>query len=780
MRSLRIGTAVLSLTLLGAGSPHEVTVHHRLSDVAAQRSLRMQHFIDDLEIDDLSSPHFGRLVGHGRVLTLQQLIRAEMGGHVEEGSYGNEIGFPWTPEGLIRAGSITEDSWSGSWMPPFVRLRFCNHFYRPTSRTTGHRLTSKLCLPEFRTDAVSWVFGNGNDRNLHGWDDALEQMHLGLTAADRDQRTAHLAKAFYDLGHVIHLVQDFTQPSHVRDDAHPPGNAAYIESYFHDRRPLVESIAARAALPAGDGRSAQRIFRELTHFTSVNFFSDDTIDWQTGAPRLAEYPPPVIWPTASDLYIVNDSSAARGLSMARTRFPILPEPNEFYFVPPPTPDIDFQPVPLFTIRDDRVMQSNGERLFPPAVTQSAAVLDAFFRARLAAKVTEVERGQSNLDIVTFEIENITEVAPGIELAPFTLMDLSELTLYQDLDHQRQPLELVKPIRQSFLAPGDSVTVKAFYRREGAATAGYPATVVYRGDIGDHEGVAAAIARRAVSLWQASVSASALGQDLFSGIFLPYDFTPPDGVTLLPEGHFTDGDAPRLAETECARLWETDPIEIVRDRGSWTLEGLDTGAETGRIVYRMDLDRTVEPIRPPTPEEQEALDQSERCLGEAGARVDAGLVFLPITIHEGQSLLIDLDLIVSEFPRGTVDEGERTSRLETDFAFVSSVAGIGLIECFENNEDGRGPQDTDCEGFAGPGAVTRRYSICASDIKRRFQELYPFLPPEAWEDFSTSNFVILTSKLDLYIDGIEAKSARVILEWNLQVVEEGERTCSPLD
>jgi len=64
--------------------------------------------------------------------------------------------------------------------------------------------------------------------------DAKNYYYNGLTKSDPKIREEYLAKAFYALGHVIHLIQDLAQPQHTRDDAHPPWTSRTLYEKWTD------------------------------------------------------------------------------------------------------------------------------------------------------------------------------------------------------------------------------------------------------------------------------------------------------------------------------------------------------------------------------------------------------------------------------------------------------------------------------------------------------------------------------------------------------------------
>ena len=62
---------------------------------------------------------------------------------------------------------------------------------------------------------------------------ARKYFYEALTVANKDNREMFLARTFYTLGHVIHLVQDLSQPQHVRNDSHGGGIFGTRSRYEH-------------------------------------------------------------------------------------------------------------------------------------------------------------------------------------------------------------------------------------------------------------------------------------------------------------------------------------------------------------------------------------------------------------------------------------------------------------------------------------------------------------------------------------------------------------------
>jgi hypothetical protein len=107
--------------------------------------------------------------------------------------------------------------------------RSMNHFYDPLTR----RGLSDA-PPDFRslqgTNSFTWasvsncaglsLSYNPNPTNAWSWQNARGYEWLGLTSANASERHANLTNMFRAVGHVAHLLQDTSQPQHVRNEQH--------------------------------------------------------------------------------------------------------------------------------------------------------------------------------------------------------------------------------------------------------------------------------------------------------------------------------------------------------------------------------------------------------------------------------------------------------------------------------------------------------------------------------------------------------------------------------
>ncbi|MCX6937070.1 MAG: hypothetical protein NTU80_04115 [Verrucomicrobia bacterium] len=151
---------------------------------------------------------------------------------------------PWTLKEWMVAGAVDEDA---------PDLRCLGHFYNPLK--PNHALSDPLTLGA--PDSFSWAKGENNKyvtANEESWAKARKYYYDALTLANQEQRDASLAHTFYALGKICHLLQDLSQPEHVRNDAHMVNgaetpilgrsgvmpNARWIENFGSEKKNLLK------------------------------------------------------------------------------------------------------------------------------------------------------------------------------------------------------------------------------------------------------------------------------------------------------------------------------------------------------------------------------------------------------------------------------------------------------------------------------------------------------------------------------------------------------------
>lgn len=183
---------------------------------------------------------------------------------------GDNQSHTWPIPTWIEKGAIDEDDWCGI---PFVSaLRFVNHFYNPINR-------EGLSPPLIKGySSLEWGLELTNDipGQEFSYKDAKDYYYKGLTLPDPKMREQNLAKAFYALGHVIHLIQDLAQPQHTRDDAHPPWTSRTLYEEWTDRVFIPVNGYPPVYFDSPDKFWATGLGQGLAQFSHFNFVLQGT------------------------------------------------------------------------------------------------------------------------------------------------------------------------------------------------------------------------------------------------------------------------------------------------------------------------------------------------------------------------------------------------------------------------------------------------------------------------------------------------------------------------
>jgi hypothetical protein len=163
------------------------------------------------------------------------------------------------------AGSGFEDNS----MPPIDegKYRSLDHFYDPLDINYGQGLSDgapdnrdKMAVNSFHWGSVSNCPGydhygvplNVGTSNRWSWQNARGYAWLGLTATNQSDRIAGLTNMFRAVGQVMHLLEDTTQPQHVRNEQHV--DCVHIGSYYPWLSPIEQyGLKNVASLNYGDG-----------------------------------------------------------------------------------------------------------------------------------------------------------------------------------------------------------------------------------------------------------------------------------------------------------------------------------------------------------------------------------------------------------------------------------------------------------------------------------------------------------------------------------------------
>jgi hypothetical protein len=290
--------------------------------------------------------------------------------------------------------------------------RYRNHFYDPLTGLGLHGVATGAPSPDWGLeDTRSFA------TQLYSLKHARQYYYDALTLTNKDNREQWMARTFYTLGHIIHLIQDAAQPQHTRNDSHgggPFGSPSLYEKWTDDVRLGLPYLGYSDVIfdtarkfwtggTNGDGRG-------IADFSNRNFVTAGT-NFDNPV-----YPRPVFSPSTE-----HDEPANSLLSNAGVAIPpeCLP-PNDpcvmtFYRNPVddayrPVPNVVNDKTSTWSIFDQDLKINNQGPAFslnrfnfeaaypfliPKAVGYSAGLIDYFFRGRLEGEdVTFTDTGVS--------------------------------------------------------------------------------------------------------------------------------------------------------------------------------------------------------------------------------------------------------------------------------------------------------------------------------------------------------------------------------------------------
>lgn len=173
--------------------------------------------------------------------------------------------------------------------------RSLNHFYNPIDNSA-----LSLAIPLGGQPSADWVLDDlsSPSRNKYTFDDAVDQYFNFLTTrftSTDNKKYTELAELFYNLGFVIHHIQDMAQPEHVRNDQHLkfplpftdyliPIDPSYYEEYTLAQTENIGSdfynlvVSANSPVYLSDARAYwdSESGDGIAEFTNSNFVSNDT------------------------------------------------------------------------------------------------------------------------------------------------------------------------------------------------------------------------------------------------------------------------------------------------------------------------------------------------------------------------------------------------------------------------------------------------------------------------------------------------------------------------
>ena len=350
----------------------------------------------------------------------------------------------------LREGAEFEDQ-SGKYSVGYLdgKARAFNHFHNPLKQApwSDAGLDDWIILPPFHVTGKSslrWAQDGAYQENFYekdwSWNKTREHFYTALTgknfagseiAPDEATKKEYFARTFRGLGHQMHLIQDATQPDHVRNDAHPEDSLLgtrpvlggfYFETWAKKRFRNLSELKAFAPNPAFpnvpfnvsyDGLApitqfidaeqyngispSTNLTQGIAEYANANFFSDDTIFaaeiYSPGHEHYFPYPKK----SSTDLqaYIngtkppetvtARDGTTDTGIWISK----VADGESISYFVRP-----SFMTSIIYNIfgegslyyrtfyRDNICHSYYAEKLLPRAVGYSAGLLNYFFRGKI--------------------------------------------------------------------------------------------------------------------------------------------------------------------------------------------------------------------------------------------------------------------------------------------------------------------------------------------------------------------------------------------------------------
>jgi len=127
----------------------------------------------------------------------------------------------------IRDGAFYEDA--GNWVNAIMATaRWKNHFHNPL------KPWSEAGLTDIQTGESSllWAQDASNQQSFlekdWSWRKVRDYYYYALMSTTDAERQSNFVQTFRGLGHQRHLIQDASQPDHVRNDAHPEAEYSQI------------------------------------------------------------------------------------------------------------------------------------------------------------------------------------------------------------------------------------------------------------------------------------------------------------------------------------------------------------------------------------------------------------------------------------------------------------------------------------------------------------------------------------------------------------------------
>jgi hypothetical protein len=412
--------------------------------------------------------------------------------------------------------------------------RSYNHFYDPLGPTNGYGkglsdapFVGRVFIGK---DSLTWastsnclghdfisIIGRGSNigtSNIWSWQNARAYEWLGLTATDKLVRQTNLDNMFRAVGQVMHLLEDASQPQHVRNEQHVFPTNTWLYRNFDPFISPIEEYGKK-------------------NYTNLNYGNGSMLDWQgAGFTKLEDF-----WDrhfyTPGNVSVLNadNSENPNGgpntLGLAewcngnflgdRHLFPEYYKPGDIEYYPYPSrdhstdyntvranpssglhplapkngpgngiylhknadgvdiqylsrvnflgaklPNANLKGVPYCTIRDDNVLSNYHNVFIPKAVKYCAGLLDYFFRGDIEVSV-QYDSGQYYVTILNDSGQDFSGGA---------------FSLYQDDASENRTLVQPYDFTGETLSDGDTTT----FTFSGPVSQITKFTLVYQGTI----------------------------------------------------------------------------------------------------------------------------------------------------------------------------------------------------------------------------------------------------------------------------------------------------------
>jgi hypothetical protein len=373
IRYTRSGLLIAQMLLATAGvGAYEIETHALVSEIAGPRS----------QADDVLKDHLGVNEGLSKI------------------AQGFSLAF-WLGEGSRREDNV---------------LRLLNHFHNPVAAVWSQA----GLLGSIGQSSIVWAQNSAQGFPAWSWTNVRQRYFDALTKLQPSERDSELAKTFEGLGRQMHLIQDAASPAHVRNDPHLLYNyeslidAIQIEdrSTFEgwlaaspdvpgapdpgwtslDPNPLAPIAIARLIdsdrYSGGNPAVTMAGLIGLAEYTNANFFSEDRIFTENDVDLQKRFP----FPNRASVIEQDFDIQVRGVPVKRR-----------YFVKTGDGAVGYRLATVGLLRDyhqrfgldwtrfrespaldEGVYRDYATRLVPRAVTYSTALIDYFFRGRIAA------------------------------------------------------------------------------------------------------------------------------------------------------------------------------------------------------------------------------------------------------------------------------------------------------------------------------------------------------------------------------------------------------------